>query len=191
MVEQDWNSGRIILQKREREKEPTKGKKKRRRMSMKSKGACVEVSGRNVLHRKWALLLCVASFCAGMFFTNRYLCFWVSIFQHQVWFYFIFSCFVWLWVMEFLGCKGGYALRKNLSLPVPSAMGHLIHTCINIFVQFPLWFLIGFIKCPKLIQTHFILFSHSLSFFPLCSAESKKGIGGYLYFIPPSLSLYM
>ncbi|XP_040873408.1 probable beta-1,3-galactosyltransferase 2 isoform X2 [Glycine max] len=40
-------------------------------MSMKSKGACVEVSGRNVLHRKWALLLCVASFCAGMFFTNR------------------------------------------------------------------------------------------------------------------------
>ncbi|KAG4942074.1 hypothetical protein JHK84_046186 [Glycine max] len=37
---------------------------------MKSKGG-VELSGRNVLHRKWALLLCVASFCAGMFFTNR------------------------------------------------------------------------------------------------------------------------
>ncbi|TKY54010.1 beta-1,3-galactosyltransferase 2 [Spatholobus suberectus] len=40
-------------------------------MSMKSKGGGVELSARNVLHRKWALLLCVASFCAGMFFTNR------------------------------------------------------------------------------------------------------------------------
>lgn len=40
-------------------------------MSMKSKGGAVELSARNVLHRKWALLLCVASFCAGMFFTNR------------------------------------------------------------------------------------------------------------------------
>ncbi|BAT77374.1 beta-1,3-galactosyltransferase 2 [Vigna angularis] len=40
-------------------------------MSMKSKGGAVELSARNVLHRKWALLLCLASFCAGMFFTNR------------------------------------------------------------------------------------------------------------------------
>lgn len=44
-------------------------------MSMKSsKVGAVEFAARNaVLHRKWALLLCVASFCAGMFFTNRYL----------------------------------------------------------------------------------------------------------------------
>ncbi|XP_068463047.1 probable beta-1,3-galactosyltransferase 2 isoform X3 [Phaseolus vulgaris] len=40
-------------------------------MSMKSKGGAAELSARNVLQRKWALLLCVASFCAGMFFTNR------------------------------------------------------------------------------------------------------------------------
>ncbi|KAL2339191.1 hypothetical protein Fmac_013637 [Flemingia macrophylla] len=39
-------------------------------MSMKSKGGGVEASSKNVLHRKW-VLLCVASFCAGMFFTNR------------------------------------------------------------------------------------------------------------------------
>ncbi|KAJ1377956.1 hypothetical protein SESBI_48351 [Sesbania bispinosa] len=44
-------------------------------MSMKSKGGAVELGARGVIHRKWALLLCMASFCAGMFFTNRYLCF--------------------------------------------------------------------------------------------------------------------
>ncbi|KAK7363749.1 hypothetical protein VNO77_05903 [Canavalia gladiata] len=46
-------------------------KKRRRAMPMKSKGGALELGLRNVLHRKWALLLCVASFCAGMFFTNR------------------------------------------------------------------------------------------------------------------------
>ncbi|XP_020228307.1 probable beta-1,3-galactosyltransferase 2 [Cajanus cajan] len=40
-------------------------------MSMKSKGGGLELSSRNFLHRKWALLLCAASFCAGMLFTNR------------------------------------------------------------------------------------------------------------------------
>ncbi|WVZ12638.1 hypothetical protein V8G54_017168 [Vigna mungo] len=40
-------------------------------MSMKNKGGGVELNARNVLQRKWALLLCLASFCAGMFFTNR------------------------------------------------------------------------------------------------------------------------
>ncbi|XP_061345570.1 probable beta-1,3-galactosyltransferase 2 [Gastrolobium bilobum] len=40
-------------------------------MSMKIKGGALELSARSFLHRKWALLLCVASFCAGMFFTNR------------------------------------------------------------------------------------------------------------------------
>ncbi|KAL1372687.1 hypothetical protein AAHE18_01G221800 [Arachis hypogaea] len=40
-------------------------------MSMKSKGGAVEVNARGVLHRKWALFLCVGSFCAGMFFSNR------------------------------------------------------------------------------------------------------------------------
>ncbi|KAJ1427190.1 Glycosyl transferase, family 31 [Sesbania bispinosa] len=40
-------------------------------MSMKSKGGAVELGARGVIHRKWALLLCMASFCAGMFFTNR------------------------------------------------------------------------------------------------------------------------
>lgn len=53
-------------------------------MSMKSKGGTVELSARNVLQRKWALLLCLASFCAGMFFTNRYFRFWVCVFEHQV-----------------------------------------------------------------------------------------------------------
>ncbi|MED6144120.1 hypothetical protein PIB30_117807 [Stylosanthes scabra] len=40
-------------------------------MSMKSKGGAVEVSTRGIIHRKWALFLCVGSFCAGMFFSNR------------------------------------------------------------------------------------------------------------------------
>ncbi|XP_015883983.2 probable beta-1,3-galactosyltransferase 2 isoform X1 [Ziziphus jujuba] len=41
-------------------------------MSVKSRGwGAGEVATRNVIARKWALLLCLGSFCAGMFFTNR------------------------------------------------------------------------------------------------------------------------
>ncbi|XP_028755211.1 probable beta-1,3-galactosyltransferase 2 [Neltuma alba] len=39
-------------------------------MSVKSRGGTVELGMRNVIPRKWALLLCLGSFCAGMFFTN-------------------------------------------------------------------------------------------------------------------------
>ncbi|XP_068656098.1 probable beta-1,3-galactosyltransferase 2 [Aristolochia californica] len=38
-------------------------------MSWKSKG--VDVSSRSVVSRKWALFLCLGSFCAGLLFTNR------------------------------------------------------------------------------------------------------------------------
>ncbi|OIW05951.1 hypothetical protein TanjilG_07227 [Lupinus angustifolius] len=37
-------------------------------MSLKSR---VEVSSRSVISQRWALLLCLGSFCAGMFFTTR------------------------------------------------------------------------------------------------------------------------
>nr|XP_004507687.1 probable beta-1,3-galactosyltransferase 2 [Cicer arietinum] len=40
-------------------------------MSLKIKVGGVELGARTVIHRKWVLLLCLASFCAGMFFTNR------------------------------------------------------------------------------------------------------------------------
>lgn len=99
-------------------------------MSMKSKGGATELSARNV-QRKWALLLCVASFCAGMFFTNRYFCFWVSIFQHRVCH---FSYF--LRVIEFLGCKLGLCSKK----------GHFIICvfCITTFIPF-FFFIVCFI----------------------------------------------
>ncbi|CAJ2649500.1 unnamed protein product [Trifolium pratense] len=40
-------------------------------MSVKIKVGGVEVGARTMLHRKWVFLLCLASFCAGMIFTNR------------------------------------------------------------------------------------------------------------------------
>ncbi|KAK4259009.1 hypothetical protein QN277_005388 [Acacia crassicarpa] len=40
-------------------------------MSMRSRGGgTVELGMKNVIPRKWALLLCLGSFCAGMFYTN-------------------------------------------------------------------------------------------------------------------------
>ncbi|KAF6168163.1 hypothetical protein GIB67_011548 [Kingdonia uniflora] len=39
-------------------------------MSYKSRGGA-EPSSRSVITRKWALLLCISSFCAGVFFTSR------------------------------------------------------------------------------------------------------------------------
>ncbi|XP_024638593.2 probable beta-1,3-galactosyltransferase 2 [Medicago truncatula] len=40
-------------------------------MSVKIKVGDVELRARTVVHSKWALFLCLASFCAGMLFTNR------------------------------------------------------------------------------------------------------------------------
>ncbi|CAL0303169.1 unnamed protein product [Lupinus luteus] len=40
-------------------------------MHIKSKGGASELSARSVIPRKWALLLCIGSFYAEMFFTNR------------------------------------------------------------------------------------------------------------------------
>ncbi|CAI8611479.1 unnamed protein product [Vicia faba] len=40
-------------------------------MSVKIKVGGVELGARTVVHRKWALMLCFASFCAGILFTNR------------------------------------------------------------------------------------------------------------------------
>lgn len=37
---------------------------------MKSRGA--EQPSRSIISRKWTIFLCIGSFCAGMFFTNRY-----------------------------------------------------------------------------------------------------------------------
>ncbi|KAI9123607.1 hypothetical protein K1719_004907 [Acacia pycnantha] len=49
-------------------------------MSVRSRGGgTVELGMKNVIPRKWALLLCLGSFCAGMFYTN-----WMwSIPEHQ------------------------------------------------------------------------------------------------------------
>ncbi|KAK4369413.1 hypothetical protein RND71_013205 [Anisodus tanguticus] len=40
-------------------------------MSFKNKGGGVEGISRSVISQKWRLFLCIASFCAGMFFTAR------------------------------------------------------------------------------------------------------------------------
>ncbi|KAI8000973.1 putative beta-1,3-galactosyltransferase 2 [Camellia lanceoleosa] len=40
-------------------------------MSMKSRGIAGDSQSRALVSRNWVLLLCLASFCAGMFFTNR------------------------------------------------------------------------------------------------------------------------
>ncbi|KAJ7967697.1 Hexosyltransferase [Quillaja saponaria] len=41
-------------------------------MFVKSRGGAGEVGSiRSVIHRKWVFFLCLGSFCAGMFFTNR------------------------------------------------------------------------------------------------------------------------
>ena len=58
--------------------------------AMKSRGGSVELGSRNVIHRKWAILLCIGSFCAGMFFTDRCFYFCISMFELQV---SIFTCF--------------------------------------------------------------------------------------------------
>lgn len=39
---------------------------------MKNRGGG-EFASRNAFSRSWVLLLCLGSFCAGMFFTNRFL----------------------------------------------------------------------------------------------------------------------
>lgn len=42
-------------------------------MSVKSRGwGGGDTATKNVVSRKWALFLCLGSFCAGMFFTSRY-----------------------------------------------------------------------------------------------------------------------
>lgn len=46
-------------------------------MSMKSR-AGGEIAGKIMMPRKWTLFLCLGSFFAGMFFTNRYFEYWVS-----------------------------------------------------------------------------------------------------------------
>ncbi|KAE9609550.1 hypothetical protein Lal_00006261 [Lupinus albus] len=40
-------------------------------MPIRNRGGALELNARTVIPRKWALLLCIGSFCAGMFFTNR------------------------------------------------------------------------------------------------------------------------
>ncbi|KAM0952234.1 putative galactosylxylosylprotein 3-beta-galactosyltransferase [Dioscorea sansibarensis] len=46
--------------------------KKRKGMSLKSKGGGGgEVIGKGMVSKKWTLLLCLGSFCAGLLFTNR------------------------------------------------------------------------------------------------------------------------
>lgn len=42
---------------------------RRKIMSLKSRG---ELTSRSVISQKWAFLLCIGCFCAGMLFTNRY-----------------------------------------------------------------------------------------------------------------------
>nr|GMC70574.1 probable beta-1,3-galactosyltransferase 2 isoform X1 [Ipomoea batatas] len=40
-------------------------------MSVKSRGGGGEVVSKSLISKKWTLLLCISSFCAGVFFTNR------------------------------------------------------------------------------------------------------------------------